>query len=185
LHAVEQAGARAGDTTAQSMDKAGSAAGRAGREAMGFARELAAIQKAQIAIQAVERVGGAITDQLRRAAEFTRETAREFIELRNRMQQVAALTNQPNQNQFALGQVQAAARANLKPEEWVKFQEEFQSRAGAYLEGDQQRLNARKPRNIRPRSPSSPRRGASRRRRRPAWAAACSSSRRESRTSRA
>jgi hypothetical protein len=143
LHAVEQAGARAGDTTAAAMDKAGSAAGRAGKEAMGFARELAAIQKAQIAIQAVERVGGAIADQLRRAAEFTRETAREFIELRRQMQQVAALTGKANQNQFALGQVQAAARANLKPEEWVKFQEEFQSRAGAYLEGDQQRLDAR------------------------------------------
>src|SRR5262249_42967964 len=44
---------------------------------------------------------------------------------------------------FALEEVRKAAVAGLTPEEWKRAQEEFQSRARAYLEGDQARLNTK------------------------------------------
>lgn len=75
------------------------------------------------------------------SADYVREISKEYVVLRETLQQVAALTGKQNSGTFTSDQARAAEQAGLKPEEWVKFQENFQSYAGAYLEGDQRKLS--------------------------------------------
>lgn len=82
-----------------------------------------------------------IVSQLNSAADFTKETAKNFIELRKSMQQVAALKDKSNDAKFTLEEVEKAKAASLTPDEWRNFQEEFQSFAGAQLEGPDRKLD--------------------------------------------
>src|SRR4051794_9100909 len=141
LKNVEAAGRAAGDATAKGMDHASQAAHGMAGAAKGVGNELANLMKAQLGLSALRAVAGQIADSFRETAKAVHESALQFQQLRAAMQQVAALTGQKNQTQFTLEQVARAQAAGLKPEEWVKAQEEFQSRAGAYLEGDQARLD--------------------------------------------
>ena len=141
LKAIEQAGQKAGDTTVKSMAGVQEATHGAGRAARGFENELAGLVKEQIGLMALKNLAGNIADQFRNTARSVMETAKQFQQLRAAMQQVAALTGNQNQTGFTLQQVEQAPAAGLKPEEWRAAQEEFQSRAGAYLEGDQARLD--------------------------------------------
>jgi hypothetical protein len=83
----------------------------------------------------------AIVTQLSAASDFTKETARNFIELRKSMQQVAALKDKQNDAKFTMQEVEKAKAAGLMPDEWRGFQEEFQSYAGAQLEGPDKKLD--------------------------------------------
>jgi hypothetical protein len=133
LKQLGQSGLRAGDDVAQGM-------GRAQQGAKGFGSELASLMRAQIGLAAMRQGLGAIGDQLKENAQYVADQAKNFQQLRAAMQQVAALRGAKNQTGLTLEQVSQAQQAGLMPEAWRKAQEEFQSRAGAYLEGNQARL---------------------------------------------
>jgi hypothetical protein len=133
---VGQAGKQSGDDVDKGMKRA--------KDSINvFAMELAALTKVQMGLQINGQVANVISEELKRAAKYTKETAKEFIQLRQAIQQIAALISQKNENEFALGQVRAATKANLTPVERLGFQKQFQSYAGAYFEDDQQRLDKR------------------------------------------
>jgi hypothetical protein len=76
---------------------------------------------------------GGIADRSRQTADYMHGISAEFKQLQAELQQVAALTGKSNSNEFTVAQAKAAAAAGLKPAEFVRAQEEFQSRAGAYV----------------------------------------------------
>jgi hypothetical protein len=137
LKKVEKAGKDAGDATKKGFDDAG-------ESAKGLGNELANIMKAQLSFAAIKQAAGAMGDEFRRSSDYVKGLAEQFANVRQAMQQVAALRGEDNSNKFTLQQVQEGAKAGLTPQEWIKAQEEFQSRAGAYVgkdAGDQMRLN--------------------------------------------
>lgn len=134
LAQVGAAGKKAGDETKRGMEGAQ-------KGAQGFLADLGGMTSALtqfggMAKQAMQAVG----QEYQRASEYTHKMAEDFAVLRQLMQQVAALTGQPNTNRFTVQQVQAARAAKLLPQEWIKFQEQFQSYGGAYIEGAQSRF---------------------------------------------
>jgi hypothetical protein len=96
--------------------------------------------KAQMGVQLINAVGHVISSEFKRAADYCKNLAMEFSDLRQMMQQVAALRGQQNTNEFTVSEAKKAAGASLTPQEWKSFQEQFQSYGGAYLEGDQARF---------------------------------------------
>jgi hypothetical protein len=139
LKTVEQAGTKAGDAVARGMKEAQQATHGAAGAAKDFGSELAGLAKAQVALAVVRSAANAMSDEYKRSTDYVRELAKNFADLRQALQQVAALKGEKNTNQFTLEEAQKAAASGLTPQEWVKAQEEFQSGAGAYLEGDQAR----------------------------------------------
>src|SRR5262245_47377008 len=133
LHKIAQQGRQAGEETAKGFDKAS-------RSAQGLGSEMAALMKAQVELGTVRQAADAVSTAFREVLDQVRETAKEFVQLRQALQQVAALKGVANTTQFTVEEAWKAAAAGLMPDEWRKAQEEFQSRAGAYLEGDQARL---------------------------------------------
>jgi hypothetical protein len=128
------AGAAAGEKVAKGLDSASEAS-------RGLGADLAGV------LNVVQQVGGAINNtaqayaqEFNKAAEYTKKMAQDFADLRAAMQQVAALRGEQGSNAFTLGQARAAEAASLSPQDWIRFQEEFQSRGGAYLEGEQARF---------------------------------------------
>ena len=85
----------------------------------------------------------AISAEFKPAADYCKELALEFTDLRQAMQQVAALKGQSNTNQFTVQEAKKAAAASLTPQEWRSFQEQFQSYGGTYIEGDQSKFQER------------------------------------------
>ena len=130
---LSQQGSKTGDDNAKAMGKGTVAA-------HGFANELANIGRRS----SISRWSRTSPARCRRssscASDHAHQVAQEFVDLRQNMQQVAALTGKDNSNEFTLEQTQKAAAASLRPEEWTKFQELFQSYGGAYTEGDQNRF---------------------------------------------
>jgi hypothetical protein len=133
LFGLEERGEAAGEAVAKGAKK-----GQAGMASLG--ETVVAIGKSLLSLQLIEQVGQAVGDQFKKAADHVKQLALEFKDLRQALQQVAALTGKENSNQFTVEQVEAATRASLSPEEWKGFQEQFQSYGGAYLEGDQARF---------------------------------------------
>jgi hypothetical protein len=137
LKRLEAAGKEAGDGVKDGMDK-----GAAGAKNLGD--NVADLIKAQMGLSAIRQVASAMGDEFRRSADEVNRLATQFADVRQAMQQVAALRGEGNSNQFTVEQVRAGARAGLTPQEWTRAQEEFQSRAGAYIgkdAGDQGRLD--------------------------------------------
>ncbi len=134
LRQIGTAGAKAGDDVAGGMKHAETAS-------HGLGSQIGSVAGALMGISALKGIATGIADSFNKTAKDVMEAAQQFQRLREAMQQVAALTGQQNQTKFTLAQVDKAQAAGLKPEEWRKAQEEFQSRAGAYLEGDQARMN--------------------------------------------
>ncbi len=89
----------------------------------------------------LKAITDAVAGSFKQTSEYVQSITKEFVELRGQMQQIAALTNRTNEGKFTVEQSKAAAKASLTPQEWIKFQEQFQSYAGAYLEGDQRKLS--------------------------------------------
>ena len=85
-------------------------------------------------------VGAAISSEFKRAADYCKNLAMEFAELRQMMQQVAALKGQPNTNEFTVAEAREGESGSLMPQEWRQFQEQFQIYGGAYIEGEQNRF---------------------------------------------
>jgi hypothetical protein len=108
----------------------------------GFHDRVSALLATQMSLAVLQRVGAAIGSEFKRAADYVRDLAKDFADLRQTMQQVAALKGQPNTNLFTIEEVKKGAAANLTPDEWRRFQENFQSYAGAQIEGPQAKLTA-------------------------------------------
>ncbi len=130
---VGQEGQKAGGKIKQGMDEGGQGVNT-------VTTAVADLIKTQIGLSAIERAGAAMGTEFKRAADYVRTLAKDFSDLRQTMQQVAALSGQQNSNEFAVEQVEKATKAALTPEEWRGFQEQFQSYGGAYIEGDQSRF---------------------------------------------
>jgi len=162
LDQLEQHGAQSAEGLQKDLGKAEKAVDRVGTEGQKAGQRIkqgmqtgsegvsqmegavANLMKAQIGLAAIERVGQAMGTEFQRAADYVRTLAKDFSDLRQSLQQVAALTGKQNTDEFAVEQVQKATKASLTPEEWKGFQEQFQSYGGAYIEGDQSRFVERK-----------------------------------------
>lgn len=141
LKKVGAAGAKAGDDVEAAARK-----GRKGLEdldtgAKSAAESLLSMAKGRMALTALQSVGSAIGEEFKRAADYVKKMAAEFAELREMMQQVAALKGQPNTDKFVLSEVDKANKAGLMPQQWRQFQEQFQSYAGAQIEGPNAKLS--------------------------------------------
>lgn len=97
--------------------------------------------KGYAAVASANNIASAVANSWKEAGNEVQRMTQQFLQLREQLQQVAALTNKDNNAQFTVSQAKAAEAAGLKTQDWVKFQENFQSYAGAYLEGDQAKLN--------------------------------------------
>jgi hypothetical protein len=143
LKQVGTAGKKAGDDVEEGAKKGRKAVDDLGNSGESAAEALVRLGKAQIGMQLISTVGAAISSEFKRAADYCKNLAMEFAELRQMMQQVAALKGQQNTNEFTVSEAKKAAAASLTPQEWRSFQEQFQSFGGAYLEGDQARFKDR------------------------------------------
>jgi len=112
--------------------------GKAGADEYG--KSVADLLKAQIGLSTAKEAAAAIGAEYARAAGRVKEMALAFADVRQAMQQVAALKGAQNNDDFALGEVKKASEASLTPEKWRTFQEQFQSYGGAYIEGETSRF---------------------------------------------
>lgn len=109
-------------------------------EAARFTNELATIQKAQMVFAGMEKILHAVTEELNRAANHSREVAKEFIEMRRTMQEVATLSGKGNENEVTLEEARKAKAAHLTPQEYRDFQAEFLNYAGSQVGGPNGKL---------------------------------------------
>jgi hypothetical protein len=103
------------------------------QSAASFNNELTSLIKAQIGLSALHSLASQIGDSLRRTAEEVIHAAEQFQQLREAMQEVAALSEKQTQTSFTLEQVAKGQAAGLKPEEWRRAQETFLNFAGAQV----------------------------------------------------
>ncbi|WP_165072125.1 hypothetical protein [Paludisphaera rhizosphaerae] len=99
--------------------------------------EFATHQGYQVVKDAAWAMAGAFDE----AYQHIRGVAREFTQLQQAMTQVAALQGRSNSDKFTREQADLAVQASLKADEWTKFQEQFQSYGGAFIEGPNAKLN--------------------------------------------
>lgn len=126
-------GSQAGKDTGDGLEDAGKKA-----KGLGSAvSEIISHQGYQMLRDAAQALGKGYQE----TAEYVKAISVEYTNLRGILQQVAALRGMENTGSFTTDQAKQAAQAGLKPEEWVKFQETFQSYAGAYLEGDSRKIS--------------------------------------------
>lgn len=88
----------------------------------------------------IKDLGMSMVDSFDQAAKHIREISGEFIKLQQLQTQIAALQGRANNDDFTVEQADLAMQASLTPQEWTKFQEEFQSFGGAFIEGPNAKL---------------------------------------------
>jgi len=128
------------DKLREGGEDAGEALKGAGGKAKSLGENVATLISHQ-GYQMLKDGAAALAQGYKETADYIKTISSEYINLRETLQQVAALKGQQNTGDFTVKQARAAEGASLKPEEWVKFQESFQSYAGAYIEGDQRKMN--------------------------------------------
>lgn len=119
--------------------EAGEALDDAGEKSRTLGANVAAVLTTQ-GYQMLKDGAQALAQGYKETAEYIKSISAEFIALRDSMQEVAALKGVQNTGDFTVKQARAAEAASLTPDEWVKFQEQFQSYAGAFISGDQAKL---------------------------------------------
>jgi hypothetical protein len=140
LQKVGAEGKKAGNEVAKGAAKAEAGLKGAANAAGEFSRQAVAMHGMQLASSAVSAAVSAMSSEFKAAVDYITNIAKQFVELRQAMQQVAALKGQANTNEFTVAEAQKAAQAGLTPQEWRQFQEQFQSYGGAYIEGSQSRF---------------------------------------------
>ncbi len=140
LQKVGTDGGKAGDAVAAGANKAQAGIRGAANAAGEFSRQAATVHGMQLAFSAVGGAARAMGAEFKSAVDYITNIAKEFVTLREAMQQVAALKGEKNSNEFTVSEASKAAKASLTPQEWRTFQEQFQSYGGAYLEGDQSKF---------------------------------------------
>lgn len=98
--------------------------------------DMAKLVKTGLGLMSVHQIVTSMGEEFKRSAEYVASTAKEFANVRQALQQVAALRGETNSNQFTLGQLDRASEAGLLPDEWRRAQEAFLNPAGAQV-GDQ------------------------------------------------
>lgn len=134
LRKLAQQGAEAGKSVDEGLEGAK-------EQAKGLGSEISSLITHQ-GYQMLRDAASALAQGYRETADYIKGISGEYLRLQEILQQVAALTGQSNTGQFTVDQARLAQQAGVKPEEWVRFQEQFQSYAGAYLEGDQKKMGA-------------------------------------------
>lgn len=133
LKKLTEEGKEAGKQTKEGLDEANSAG-------LAFADTLENLITHQ-GYSIARDAAAAMAQGYKESAEYIREIAKEYTGLRTLMQEIAALQGKDNTGSFTSDQARAAAGAGLTPEEWVGFQSSFQASAGAFLEGDDAKMN--------------------------------------------
>ena len=141
LTKIAGGGKKAGDDVAAGAKKGKAELDDLGGSANSAAESLVSMVNGHIALSVPKSVGSAIGEEFKRSADYVKQKAAEFAELREAMQQVSALKNQQNTDQFVLSEVEKANKAGLTPTKWREFQEQFQSYGGAQNEGPDAKLN--------------------------------------------
>jgi hypothetical protein len=137
LAKLAAAGKKAGNDTQDAAKKATKSIGDLGGSIASAARALGAIGTAN-------EVVGAVRDRTKECSDYVGRVSKDFIELRRAMQQVATQTGKHSNNELTVEQTHVAAKAIVTLQERTKFREQFQSYAGSYLEGDQQRQDGKR-----------------------------------------
>ena len=91
------------------------------------ARRLVALDTAQMAFSMIRSAGQVIGSEFKRTADYVKQMASEFADLRKTMQEVATLSGNPegNSNEFTTAQAKEAQKYGLKASEYRDFQAEF------------------------------------------------------------
>ena len=137
LAKLAAAGKKAGHDTEDAAKKATKSIGDLGGSIAGAARALGAIGAANEAF-------GAVRDRTKECSEYVGRVSKDFIELQRATQQVATQNGKHSHNGWTVEQTRVAATAIVTPQEWIEFQEQFQSYAGSYLEGNHQRQDGKR-----------------------------------------
>ena len=109
------AGKKAGDDVESGAKKGKEGLDDLNSGAQGAMKAFARLGTAQTNFQAIGRLGTAIGGEFKRAADYCKSLATEFSDLRQLMQQVAALKGLPNTNVFTVEEAKKAAAAGLTP----------------------------------------------------------------------
>jgi hypothetical protein len=129
LSSLKQVGAQGGRTGKEV--KAGF--DEAGTGAVNLTDSVGNLIKAQIGVGAVKQAVGAMTAEFKRAADYTQSLVENFVGIQKTMQSVAAISGKQNTNAFVVKEAQAAAAANLTPENFTAFRDAFLSKASNYV----------------------------------------------------
>jgi hypothetical protein len=140
LAKVGAEGKKAGEQVALGAVKAEGGLKGAANAAAEFGQQAITIHGTQLAFSAVGAAVSGMSSEFKAAVDYITNISKAFVELRQAMQQVVALKGHVNTNQFTVEEAKKAAAANLTPQEWKAFQEQFLSFGGAYIEGDQARF---------------------------------------------
>jgi hypothetical protein len=124
--AAGEAGRKAGQDTAASMDAAKASAA-------GLGEAMAGLMTGSQVLGALTKAGALFTAAMTEAAEWTKRVAADFLATQQSMQGMAALTGKVNSDKFTTEQIQKAASVNLKPAEMTAFQDTFLSKASNYV----------------------------------------------------
>jgi hypothetical protein len=140
LNKMAGAGKKAADDTEEATKKTKKTLEDTGTAASVLGDQLLKLGGAAAGAALVRRAFDAVFTRAKDVSAYVSQMAKDFIELRQALQQIAALKGQANENEFAITEVRKAAAARLMPQEWKAFQEAFQSYAGAQLEGPAAKL---------------------------------------------
>lgn len=95
--------------------------------------QMSGLIKTGLAIAGVTGLASALGSEFARAAEYCRDVANQFADIRQAIVQVAALRDKQPTNKFTMEQIRKAEEAGLTPQQWFKAQEEFLNPAGAQI----------------------------------------------------
>jgi hypothetical protein len=137
LQKVSAAGKRPRDDVAAGATRAGHSLDTMGGKASNAMEQMLRINQATIAFNAMKSVAGAVVQVLFDAADYARKMAADFVQLQKSMQGIAAITGQPNQNKFVMGEINKAESANLTPTDWKDFHEKYMAKTSMYI-GDKE-----------------------------------------------
>lgn len=131
------------DRLAEQLDRLGEVGAggmkKSRKEAEGFGGALRGIATHQ-GWQIAKDLGDGFSRAFKESYDYVKKLGEEFVKTQQTMQQIAALMGKDNSDKFTADQARQAAGAKLTTPEWVRFQEQFQSYGGAYLEGDQRKI---------------------------------------------
>jgi len=95
--------------------------------------------------QMAKDLAAGMANSFRETHNYVKGLSEDFVKAQQSMQEISALMNKPNSDLFTAQQAKQAGAANLGVDEWVKFQESFQSFGGAFIEklkgGEQAQLS--------------------------------------------
>ncbi len=137
LTTVGAAGRKAGDDVA-----VGAAKGKRGVQGIesgagSATKSLLSLGRAQIGFSMIKAAGQAIGSEFKRAADYVKEVANEFAELRKTMQEVATLKGEANSNKFTVEEARKAQGMGLTAAENRDFQAEFLNYARSQVATDE------------------------------------------------